>query len=80
MSKIKISVLDDLKDVAEFLMEIFNDEPDMECRQVYFGLMPRDTGRSKRFSGMKRKEVRKIRLFKDFLHRRLLMKEIREYV
>ena len=36
MGKIKISVLDDLKDVAESLMEIFNDEPDMECRQVYF--------------------------------------------
>lgn len=36
MSKIRISVLDDLRDVAEFLMEIFNDEEDMECRKVYF--------------------------------------------
>jgi DNA-binding NarL/FixJ family response regulator len=36
VDKIKISVLDDLKDVAEFLKEIFNDEEDMECRKVYF--------------------------------------------
>jgi DNA-binding NarL/FixJ family response regulator len=36
VNKIRISVLDDLKDVAEFLMEIFNDEEDMECRKVYF--------------------------------------------
>jgi len=36
MSKIRISVLDDLREVAESLMEIFNDEEDMECRKVYF--------------------------------------------
>jgi DNA-binding NarL/FixJ family response regulator len=36
VNKIRISVLDDLKDVAEFLKEIFNDEEDMECRKVYF--------------------------------------------
>lgn len=36
MSKIRISVLDDLREVAEFLMEIFNEEEDMECRKVYF--------------------------------------------
>ncbi|MBK9104720.1 MAG: response regulator transcription factor [Saprospiraceae bacterium] len=36
MSKIRISVLDDLREVAESLMEIFNEEEDMECRKVYF--------------------------------------------
>ena len=31
-----MAVLEDLKDVAEYLREIFNEEEDMECQQVYF--------------------------------------------
>lgn len=36
MTPIKIAVLEDLKDVAEHLSEIFNEETDMQCTQVYF--------------------------------------------
>lgn len=36
MHKIKLAVLEDLKDVAEYLKEIFNEEEDMDCQQVYF--------------------------------------------
>ncbi len=35
METIRIAVLEDLKEVACELMEMFNEEPDMECRQVY---------------------------------------------
>lgn len=35
MSKIKIGILEDLKDVAEHLCNIFNQESDMTCTQVY---------------------------------------------
>lgn len=35
MDKIKIGVLEDLKDVADHLCEIFNQEQDMTCTQVY---------------------------------------------
>lgn len=31
-----MAVLEDLKDVAEYLREIFNEEEDMDCQQVYF--------------------------------------------
>jgi NarL family two-component system response regulator LiaR len=36
VSKIRISVIEDLKDVAEYLKEIINLQEDMECHQVYF--------------------------------------------
>jgi RNA polymerase sigma factor (sigma-70 family) len=36
MSKIRMAVLEDLKEVAEFLREVFNEEEDMECQHVYF--------------------------------------------
>jgi len=32
---IKIAILEDLKDVAQMLSEIINDEPDLSCTQVY---------------------------------------------
>ncbi|MBP6416877.1 MAG: response regulator transcription factor, partial [Chitinophagaceae bacterium] len=35
MSKIKIAILEDLKDVAEHLCDTFNQEEDMTCTQVY---------------------------------------------
>ena len=35
MSKFKIAVLEDLKDVAEHLRDIFNQEEDMYCQQIY---------------------------------------------
>lgn len=35
MTQIKIAVLEDLKDVAEQLEDIFNQEDDLVCRQVY---------------------------------------------
>ena len=35
MSKIKIAILEDLKDVSEHLSEIFNAEDDMICQQSY---------------------------------------------
>lgn len=35
METIRIAVLEDLKDVANELMEMFNAEPGLECRQVY---------------------------------------------
>lgn len=31
-----MAVLEDLKEVAEFLREVFNEEQDMECQHVYF--------------------------------------------
>lgn len=34
--KIKIAVLEDLRDVAEMLRDIFNEEADMDCKQVYY--------------------------------------------
>ncbi len=36
MERIKVAILDDLKDVTEFLLETFNKEEDMTCNQVYF--------------------------------------------
>src|SRR4030095_24272 len=35
MAKFKIAVLEDIKDVAEHLRDIFNQEEDMYCQQVY---------------------------------------------
>lgn len=35
MSKFKIAVLEDLKDVAEHLRDMFNQEEDMYCQQIY---------------------------------------------
>ena len=35
MEKIKIGILEDLKDVAEHLRDVFNEEEDMSCTQVY---------------------------------------------
>lgn len=35
MSKIKIAILEDLKDVSEFLKDTFNQQDDMQCSQVY---------------------------------------------
>jgi DNA-binding NarL/FixJ family response regulator len=35
MTKLNIAVLEDLKDVAEHLCEIFNQQSDMSCHQVY---------------------------------------------
>lgn len=35
MDAIKIAILEDLKEVAEHLKEIFNQEEDMNCTQVY---------------------------------------------
>lgn len=34
--KIKIAIIEDLKDIALELKELFNEEEDMECTQVYF--------------------------------------------
>ena len=31
-----MAVLEDLTEVAEYLREIFNEEEDMECQQIYF--------------------------------------------
>jgi DNA-binding NarL/FixJ family response regulator len=31
-----MAVLEDLKEVAEYLREILNDEEDMDCQHVYF--------------------------------------------
>ena len=36
MERIKVAILDDLKDVTEFLLDTFNKEPDIACNQVYF--------------------------------------------
>ncbi|MBK8831040.1 MAG: response regulator transcription factor [Saprospiraceae bacterium] len=36
MDKITMAVLEDLTEVAEYLREIFNEEEDMECQQIYF--------------------------------------------
>jgi DNA-binding NarL/FixJ family response regulator len=36
VNKIRMAVLEDLKEVAEFLREVFNEEQDMECQHVYF--------------------------------------------
>lgn len=36
MTKIKIAILEDLKDVAEHLCELLNQEDDMVCTQMYF--------------------------------------------
>jgi DNA-binding NarL/FixJ family response regulator len=33
---IKIAILEDLRDVSEFLRDIFNQESDMSCHQVYY--------------------------------------------
>ena len=35
MDKLKIAILEDLKDVAQHLCDLFNQEPDMQCQQVY---------------------------------------------
>ena len=35
MEKIKIGILEDLKDVAEHLQDVFNQEEDLSCTQVY---------------------------------------------
>lgn len=35
-SKIKIAIIEDLKEVANSLQELFNSEEDMSCTQVYF--------------------------------------------
>ncbi|HEY3384876.1 MAG TPA: response regulator transcription factor [Saprospiraceae bacterium] len=35
MSKLNIAVLEDLKDVSEHLKDIFNQQDDMSCKQVY---------------------------------------------
>lgn len=35
MDKLKIAILEDLKDVAQHLCDLFNQEPDMHCQQVY---------------------------------------------
>jgi RNA polymerase sigma factor (sigma-70 family) len=36
METIRIAVLEDLKEVAGELMEMFNAEPGLECRQIYY--------------------------------------------
>lgn len=36
LPEIKIAILEDLKDVSEFLRDTFNQEDDMVCQQVYF--------------------------------------------
>ena len=36
MPEIKIAILEDLKDVAEFLRDTFNQEDDMSCNQIYY--------------------------------------------
>lgn len=36
MPEIKIAILEDLKDVSEFLCETFNREEDLVCKQIYF--------------------------------------------
>lgn len=36
MSKINIAILEDLKDVTEHLKEVFNQQDDMTCQQVYY--------------------------------------------
>ncbi|HUR30740.1 MAG TPA: response regulator transcription factor [Saprospiraceae bacterium] len=36
MPEIKIAILEDLKDVSEFLRDTFNQEADMACQQVYY--------------------------------------------
>ena len=35
MHKLKIGILEDLKDVAEYLKDVFNSQEDMLCQQVY---------------------------------------------
>ena len=35
MSKIKIAIIEDIKDVAHTLQEIINEQPDMECLRLY---------------------------------------------
>lgn len=35
MNKINIAVLEDIKDVSEQLCEMFNEEKDMSCKQIY---------------------------------------------
>ena len=34
--KIRVAIIEDVKEVAENLKAIFNDEPDFQCNQVYF--------------------------------------------
>lgn len=36
MAEIKIAILEDLRDVSEFLRDTFNKESDMTCQQVYY--------------------------------------------
>lgn len=36
MDKIRIAILEDLKEVANELREMFNEEADFDCRQVYY--------------------------------------------
>lgn len=35
MEKIRVAIVEDLKDVAQSLCEVLNAEPDLECRHVY---------------------------------------------
>lgn len=32
----KIAILEDLREVAEMLKEVFSEQEDMSCKQVYF--------------------------------------------
>lgn len=36
MGKIKVAIVEDLRDVSDFLRTIFNQQEDMECQQVYY--------------------------------------------
>jgi DNA-binding NarL/FixJ family response regulator len=35
MPKLRIGILEDLKEVADFLQDVFNQQDDMQCQQVY---------------------------------------------